>query len=92
MSVLMRAEVPGMTVEQFEVFFAPLIDQIKVFPGFIDHASGPVPGGYQVNEVWESQEAHERWVREVIMPAMQRAGMTEPPAIQYQPLARFFTR
>lgn len=92
MTVLMRAELPGITSEQFEVDFAPLIDQLKVYPGFILNASGPLPGSYQVNEVWESQVAHERWVREVIVPTMQRAGLTEPPSIQYLPLAHFFTR
>jgi len=88
----MRAELPGVTPEQFEVVFAPVIDQLKAFPGFIANASGPVPGGYQVTEVWESQEAHERWVQEVIMPTMQRAGLTQPPSIQYVPLARFIAR
>ncbi len=92
MAVLMRAEVPGITSEQFEDIFAPLIDQLKAFSGFTVHASGPVPGGYLVTEVWESQEAHERWVREVILPTMQRAGLTEPPSIQYLSLVRFFTR
>lgn len=92
MSVLMRAELPGITPEQFEAVFAPVIDQLKVFPGFIANASGPVPEGYPVNEVWETQADHEHWVQEVIMPTMQRAGLTEPPSIQYVPLARFFTR
>lgn len=44
-----------------------------------------------MTEVWQSQEAHERWVREVIVPTMQRAGLTEAPSIQYLPLDRFFT-
>lgn len=44
MTVLIRAEIPGMTSEQFEVLFAPVIDQLKAFPGFIANASGPVPG------------------------------------------------
>ena len=90
MAVLMRAEIPGVTEEQFQVLFVPVIDQLKAFPGFLINASGPVPGGYQVTEVWESQDAHERWLREVIVPTMQRAGMTDPPSIQYSPLARFF--
>ena len=92
MSVLMRADVPGMTEEQFQVMFAPLIEQLKTYPGFLDHSSGPFPGGYQVTEAWESQAAHERWVQEVIVPTMQRAGLTDPPAIQYLPLARYFAR
>ncbi len=92
MAILMSAELPGITSEQFEVVFAPVIDQLKVYPGFIANASGPVPEGYQVIEVWDSQGDHERWVREVIMPTMQRAGLTQPPSIQYVPLARFFTK
>ncbi len=91
MAILMSAELAGITSEQFEVVFAPMIDQLKVYPGFIANASGPVPEGYQVTEVWEMQGDHERWVREVIMPTMQRAGLTQPPSIQYVPLARFFT-
>lgn len=92
MSVLMRTEIPGMTEEGFQALFAPLIEQLKAYPGFTVHASGPFPAGYQVTEVWESQAAHERWVSEVIVPTMQRAGLTEPPVIQYLPLARYFTR
>ncbi|HEY7850921.1 MAG TPA: antibiotic biosynthesis monooxygenase [Ktedonobacterales bacterium] len=93
MAILMRQAVPGMTTDQFDALFAPLLDPIKSFPGFIANASGPMPGGYQVIEVWESQEAHERWVREVIAPTMQRAGLDQPlPPTEYQPLDRFFTR
>lgn len=93
MAILMRQEVPGMTTGQFDAIFAPLLDQIKTFPGFIANASGPLSGGYQVSEVWESQEAHERWLREVIMPTMQRAGVTQPlPPTQYLTLDRFITR
>ena len=92
MTVLMRADLPGITSEQFEALFAPIIAQLQTFPGFISNASGPVSGGYQVTEVWESQASHERWVREVIAPTMQRAGMTDPPSIQYLSLDRFFTR
>lgn len=92
MAVLMRAEIPGVTEEQFQVLFVPVIDQLKAFPGFLINASGPVPGGYQVTEVWESQDAHERWLREVIMPIGQQAGVGDLPPAQYAPIDRFFTR
>ena len=93
MAVLMRQDVPTMTTQQFEALFGPLADQIKSFPGFIAHASGPIQGGYQVTEVWESQPAHERWVREVIMPTMQKAGITQSlPPSQYVELNRYFGR
>lgn len=92
MAVLMRQDAPGMTSGQFETLFAPIMDQLKTYPGFTANASGPVPGGYQVNEVWESREAHERWMREVILPIVQRAGLGELPPTQYLSLDRYFMR
>jgi hypothetical protein len=93
MAVLMRQDVPGISADQFEALFAPLVEHIKAFPGFIANATGPMPGGYQVTEVWESQEAHERWEREVIAPIMQRAGFDQPlPPAAYLTLDRFVTR
>lgn len=71
----------------------PMLDRLKSFPGFISHASGPVPGGYQVIEVWESQGAHERWVQEVVLPTLQQLGLQQPlPPSQYLTLDRAFTR
>lgn len=96
MAVLMRHELQGVTAEQIEPVIGPLIEQLKTFPGFVDHASGPFPGGYQVTEVWESQDAHERWVREHVVPTMQQAGMlpagAQLPPSQYLPITRYFTR
>ena len=92
MAVLMRTELQGVTVEQVEPLVAQVLGQIKAFPGFIAHARGPIPGGVQVTEVWESQEAHERWVREVIAPAMQQAGMGQVPLSNYLPLEAVITR
>ena len=50
MAVLMQTENPGMTVEQFNAAFAPLLERIKTFPGFVINASGPTPTGYLVTE------------------------------------------
>lgn len=93
MAVLTRSESLGVTAEQVLPFIAQTQEQLKSFPGFIAQMSGPIPGGYQVTEVWETQEAHERWVREVIGPlAVQQLGMAEAPSAQYQPLDGFITR
>lgn len=94
MAILMRQEAPGMPPEVFAAQFAPLLAQMKTFPGFIAHASGPIPGGYQVTEVWESQDAHERWFREVVLPSGQQAGVSldQLPPTQYQPLNFVATR
>jgi len=93
MAVLMRSELPGITTERIQPLIAQLISHLKSFPGFIAQASGPIPGGYQVSEVWESQEAHERWVREILIPqTAQQLDLTEAPPTQYLPLDRFITR
>lgn len=93
MPVMMRHENPGLTSEQAEAGMAPIHDQLKVYPGFIAEAAGPTPDGYQITQVWESQEAHERWLREVVVPMMRRLGMDQPllPP-QYELLDGFFTR
>lgn len=93
MAVLMRVELQGATLEQMQPFWTQVKERIKSYPGFLAQASGPIPGGVQVTEVWETQEAHERWVREVVGPmAAQQLGMTEVPPSQYLPLDDFITR
>lgn len=93
MAVLMRAELQGVTVEQVRPLMDQVNRQIRTFPGFIAQARGPIPGGVQVTEVWETEEAHERWVREVVGPlAAQMLGLSEIPPWQYLPLEDFITR
>ncbi len=93
MAIVMRSEMQGVTAEQIRPFVAQMNEQMKTFPGFIAQVAGPIPGGYQVTEVWETQEAHERWLREVIAPlAAQQLGMAQAPTAQYLPLDFFITR
>jgi hypothetical protein len=93
MAVLMRSELQGVTAEQIRPFIAQMNERMKSFPGFITQAAGPIPGGYQVTEVWESEAAHQRWVQEVVGPmAAQQLGVTEAPSAQYLPLDFFITR
>ncbi|MDH3425525.1 MAG: antibiotic biosynthesis monooxygenase [Acidimicrobiia bacterium] len=72
MAVLMQARVPGMTDGLAAGIGTPeFLEQIREFPGFGGFFSqGPVDGGWMVTEVWESAEAHERWVQEVISARM----------------------
>ncbi len=83
MAIEMRAQVHGMTDEQWEGFATQVLPQIKTFTGFIAHASGSVEGGHFVTEFWESRETHEKWLHEVIVPAMQQAGGGQPPQLHY---------
>jgi hypothetical protein len=93
MAVLMRSELQGVTMDQMRPFMTQVKARIRSFPGFIAQASGPIPGGVQVTEVWESEAAHQRWVQEVVGPmAAQQLGVTEAPPGQYLPLDDFITR
>ena len=96
MAILMRSEIHGVTAEQAQQigrFAAGLTDEMRAFPGFVCQAAGPLPDGFQVTEVWESQEAHERWVREVVAPRAARdLGITQELGVTYWSLDRFVAR
>ena len=84
MAVEMRTELPGATPDQAQAFTAHGLPQIKTFPGFIAGAYGLTDTGFSVTEFWESREAHERWVQEVVAPTLQQWGITEVPAVHYR--------
>jgi heme-degrading monooxygenase HmoA len=73
-----QAEIVGMTPDQYNGMLQQVGPRLKTQPGFIFHASGPTTGGYYAFEVWESETAHQAWMRDVIYPAVQAAGMAQP--------------
>ena len=91
MSYAMRAVIPGMTQEQYDAMLQQLGPRFRTQPGFIFHMAGPADDGWYALEVWESQAAHEAWVREVIGPAMQAAGAA-PFRQEAIPLHHAFSR
>jgi hypothetical protein len=90
MSVLMTSDMPGTTEEGYNHLAAALLGTLQASPGFIAHAAGPVPGGYQVSEVWESQAAHEAWFDRHIRPAMPADAAA--PRITYRPITNVALR
>src|SRR5215210_3939381 len=68
MSILMTAEVPGMTQEMVDGMTGQLMDEQKTQPGFVLHANGPIDGGWGVTEVWEAQENWDSWFEGTIKP------------------------
>lgn len=92
MAILARDEIPGLTVEQFNEVFAPLLERVKTFQGFIMHANGPTATGYQVTEIWETQEDQERWLREAVRPVARGIGLDNLPPSQYVMLNQYLMR
>ena len=58
--------------------------------GFIAHAAGPIDGGYQVTELWESEAAHSAWVASHVLPAMPPGAI--PPIVTTRPITKIATR
>jgi hypothetical protein len=48
--------------------------------GLIVHSAGTSPGGWYVYDIWESQEAFERFMNDRLMPAVNEVmGGQQPP-------------
>lgn len=93
MAIEMRQELAGLTREQAEAVAALVNERARNAPGFILHASGPTANGYHVTEVWDSREAFEQFSEEVMVPLMQRLGVsgpTSPP--RYLPITNLVFR
>ena len=55
--------------------------------GCLFHMGGPTEnGGWRVVDMWESQEAFERFSRETLGPAMAKAGYTQRPDVKFWPV------
>ncbi|MGH2484604.1 MAG: antibiotic biosynthesis monooxygenase, partial [Ktedonobacterales bacterium] len=74
MAIIMRQELLGLTDEQAAAIASVVNERARTAPGFIAHASGPTPDGYQVTEFWESREAFEAFSEAVVGPLMMRLG------------------
>ena len=48
--------------------------------GLLFHAGGAKSGGWVVMEVWESQQAQERFMENRLGQALREGGITAPPA------------
>ena len=65
MSVLMQAQVPGMTQEMIDGLAGDpaFLSGLKDSPGYLGfHANGPIEGGWQVLELWNTEADHAAWV------------------------------
>jgi quinol monooxygenase YgiN len=88
MAVLMTAQISGATKEMIDGM-RPILDAIRRAKGFIIHTNGPVPGGWRVTEVWESQADFEAWFEASVKPAFPEGGPM--PSISFDELNEVLT-
>jgi hypothetical protein len=68
MAVLVRHTAAGMRSQDYDLAAPPLTAAVKKQPGFIMHLAHVGPDGMVVDEVWESQDQHDTWFEENVVP------------------------
>ena len=74
MAYLMTHFWPGATEEQYRATVAVVHPAEGLPSGQTLHAAGPTEGGILITAVWDSKENADKFVQEVLMPAMPVAG------------------
>lgn len=77
MPIMITSDLAGATQDDYEHLAAALLPVLKAAGGFIAHAAGPIDGGYQVSELWESEGAHRAWFEAHVIPSLP-AGAPRP--------------
>ncbi|MGY1665550.1 hypothetical protein [Geodermatophilus sp. SYSU D00696] len=71
-------------VEAYDAVHAVMLQRSgPAVDGLLVHLARPTAGGFQVIDVWESREAYERGIREIVGPASVEAlgGQAPPPRV-----------
>ncbi len=69
----------GVTQAQYEQARNEVAPGNRPPAGLLYHAAGPIPNGWRVIEIWESQEAAERFFQDKLGAALQRANISVQP-------------
>ena len=78
MALAVLLEFPGGRQEQFDQVLEKLQLGGKIPPGQLFHVEGPMEGGWRVVDVWESQEALDKFFQEKLGQALLEAGLAAP--------------
>ena len=68
MAILVKISAAGMDQSVYDQMVPAVHPLMKKQPGFIIHVGHAIPGGFAVEEVWESKTQHDAWYNEFIMP------------------------
>jgi len=88
MAIGVLLDIPGGTQEQYEQVnekaFGDPKGPTEPIDGLIIHTAGATASGWRIYDVWESQEAFDRFMNETIMPAVEGLDMPEIPPDVYE--------
>jgi hypothetical protein len=89
-AVAMLLEWEGMEEDAYRALVEAMDLGGAMFPGAVLHLAGPVAGGWRAVDVWESEEAFERFRVEKLGAALTRAGVA-PPRVDLWPVLALAT-
>src|SRR5579871_5161035 len=72
-------EASGGTQEMYDAIHNEVNPGNQLPPGLLFHTAGPSEGGFIVSEVWESQEAAQRFFEQQLGPALQKVDWPGQP-------------
>ena len=90
MATVMLMDWPGVTTEQYHRVMSVLGLDANPPAGAIFHVAGFMGGSLRVLDIWESQQAFERFQRERLTPAVQKAGIHGQPKAQFFPVHNIY--
>ncbi len=79
MPILAIFEAPGHTQAEYDRVRRRVSPDNRLLPGMLSHAAGATDGGFCVVEVWESQEALQRFFEQTLRGPLQEAGLNVRP-------------
>ena len=91
MATVMLMEWPGMTQEQYNRVMSNLGLDTNPPAGAIFHVAGFTAGSLRVLDIWDSQQAFERFQQDRLTPAVQKAGIAGQPKVQFFPVHNLYT-
>ena len=68
MAVLIRHRAAGLTMDDYDRISPSLVEQVKKAPGFVLHVAFEDSQGTCVAEIWDSQEQHDSFFNEKVVP------------------------
>ena len=90
MATAMLMEWPGLTQEQYDRVMSNLGLDKNPPAGGIFHVAGFTGGSLRVLDVWDSQQAFERFQNDRLTAAVQKAGITTQPKVQFFPVHNLY--
>ena len=90
MAVVVIGEIPGGTAEQDEAMMKELGLEGNPAPGALMRLAGPIPGGWRIVSIWESEEAFQTFRRDRLLPVLAKRG-GPMPQVQIWPMQSVLT-